>query len=235
MNQNRESEDYEQKQRDWEWQLERIKQQFYKRSQFPSPYASLVPHSKPKPNDCQQILLNFNRASNFKRNPKQNAWVINFDMRQFDPESIHVNVNEDSVVVQGQRVTNGLGRHISRKEFYRKVALPPGVTADDVTSKLSSNGMLLVQGRPAPPSYMSSLERIRKSRSSSDHDWTMDDSFGSSKTPPSSNVSSRSRYSSENDSSGAWEWDGFNRSGYSLNLNSSGELEISRDSDDMSF
>jgi len=79
---------------------------------------------------------------------------MSFDVKEYDAEEISVTVEEQTMIVRATHRSERDGA-VSVKEFSRKVNIPPDVDPEQLTSTLSSDGILTVEA-PVPPIYPSS-------------------------------------------------------------------------------
>jgi len=74
-----------------------------------------------------------------------NRFAVNLDVHHFSPEELNVKTTKDSIVIEGKHEEKSDEHgHISR-HFTRRYALPKGVHAEHVTSKLSADGVLTIE------------------------------------------------------------------------------------------
>nr|QGZ00459.1 heat shock protein 20.2 [Glyphodes pyloalis] len=82
----------------------------------------------------------------------KDKFQINLDVQHFAPEEISVKCFDGFVVVEGKHEEREDEHGFISRSFTRKYALPEGVEADAISSKLSSDGVLTVSAPlKAPP------------------------------------------------------------------------------------
>ncbi|XP_072302258.1 alpha-crystallin B chain-like [Eucyclogobius newberryi] len=75
---------------------------------------------------------------------EKNRFVIYLDVKHFSPDELSVEVSEDYITVRGKHENRQDDNAFTAKEFLRKFRLPAGVSSADITSSLSSDGVLTI-------------------------------------------------------------------------------------------
>ena len=155
------------KQNNWELELEKIKQQFMNSTPFKTRLISdgiNTYDGNMGRQELQQaknkVLSDFSQA-NFHRDASENLFKVEFDVYEFDPETVKVRLEDDTLVVEAKQLTQEGDSHRSKREFYRRVVVPSGANSDRMICKLSAAGFLEVK-IPAPPSYSEALKDTKK-------------------------------------------------------------------------
>lgn len=76
----------------------------------------------------------------------QEGFKVNLDVQQFKPEEINVKMIDNFVVVEGNHEEREDEHGFISRKFLRKYKLPDDVDPDAVISKLSSDGVLSIEG-----------------------------------------------------------------------------------------
>lgn len=82
----------------------------------------------------------------FDVDDRENEMVVSADAPGFEPDDFDVQIVGDSLVVKAEHKEEekkGNGHHYRRGSLYRRVALPPGVEADQIQARYH-NGVLEV-------------------------------------------------------------------------------------------
>ena len=146
------------KQTNWELEMEKIKQQFMNSTPFKTRLTSdriSTYDGNTGREELQQakmkVLSDFSQA-NFHKDSRQNLFKVEFDVYEFDPETVKVRLEDDTLVVEAKQLTQEGDTHRFKREFYRRVVVPSEANSDRMICKLSAAGILQVK-IPAPPSY----------------------------------------------------------------------------------
>uniref|UniRef100_A0A8C6S738 Alpha-crystallin B chain n=1 Tax=Neogobius melanostomus TaxID=47308 RepID=A0A8C6S738_9GOBI len=75
---------------------------------------------------------------------EKDRFVIYLDVKHFSPDELSVNVSEDYITVHAKHEDRQDDHGFVSREFFRKYRLPAGVSNADVTSSLSSDGILTI-------------------------------------------------------------------------------------------
>lgn len=75
---------------------------------------------------------------------EKDRFVIFLDVKHFSPEELSVNVSDDFITVRAKHEDRQDDHGFVSREFFRKYRLPAGVYTADVTSSLSSDGVLTI-------------------------------------------------------------------------------------------
>lgn len=87
---------------------------------------------------------------------------VSLDTAHYKPEELHVQVKNNSVVIEGsheEKSKDGKS-HVTRK-FTRAYTLPKGTRSEDVTSNLSSDGVLVVKVIKHEPIQNVEIKKIK--------------------------------------------------------------------------
>ncbi|XP_017273510.1 alpha-crystallin A chain-like [Kryptolebias marmoratus] len=82
---------------------------------------------------------------------EKDRYVIFLDVKHFSPDELSVNVSDDFITVHAKHEDRQDDHGFVSREFLRKYRLPSGVSAADVTSNLSSDGMLTITAPRSSP------------------------------------------------------------------------------------
>lgn len=96
-------------------------------------------------------MFNFNISFDFdalKLHENKNRFLVRMDMRHFHPNEINVSTVKNSVTVQAEHreMRDNGGCYI--RQSTRRYNLPKGFKAEDMTSSVSSDGILTVEAIP---------------------------------------------------------------------------------------
>lgn len=75
---------------------------------------------------------------------EKDRFVIYLDVKHFSPDELSVNVSEDYITVHAKHEDRQDDHGFVSREFLRKYRLPAGVSSADITSSLSSDGVLTI-------------------------------------------------------------------------------------------
>ncbi|XP_028322652.1 crystallin, alpha B, b isoform X2 [Gouania willdenowi] len=82
---------------------------------------------------------------------EKDRYVIYLDVKHFSPEELSVSVGDGFITIHAKHVDRRDDHGFVSREFLRKYSLPSGVLGSEVTSTLSSDGMLTVTAPWANP------------------------------------------------------------------------------------
>uniref|UniRef100_A0A1A7Y466 Alpha-crystallin B chain n=1 Tax=Iconisemion striatum TaxID=60296 RepID=A0A1A7Y466_9TELE len=82
---------------------------------------------------------------------EKDRYVINLDVKHFSPDELSVSVSDEYITVHAKHEGRQDDYGFVSREFLRKYRLPSGVSAADVTSTLSSDGVLTITAPRSPP------------------------------------------------------------------------------------
>ncbi|KAI8425627.1 hypothetical protein MSG28_011444 [Choristoneura fumiferana] len=89
-------------------------------------------------------LASFNRDVGSTIKTDKDKFTINLDVQHFSPEDITVKTVDGYVVVEGKHEEKEDEHGFVSRQFVRRYSLPEGVAAEQVSSQLSSDGVLTV-------------------------------------------------------------------------------------------
>lgn len=92
----------------------------------------------------------------------KDGFQVALDVQHFQPNEISVKTENNSIVVHAKHEEKKDDQGFISREFTRRYALPEGFKVDDVTSTLSSDGVLSVKCPPAPALEASNVRQIRQ-------------------------------------------------------------------------
>lgn len=75
---------------------------------------------------------------------EKDRFVIYLDVKHFSPDELSVNVSEDYITVHAKHEDRQDDHGFVSREFLRKYRLPAGVSNVEITSSLSSDGVLTI-------------------------------------------------------------------------------------------
>lgn len=111
------------------------------------PERKSVPE-KENPKQPEEITLETQQAHETKISEESNnrLFEIDVDMKSFNPESIEVKLNGNTLTISGQQeVKDGTtGKVVSTRAVYRRFYIPDDVNCDLLTSSLDSQGQMTV-------------------------------------------------------------------------------------------
>ncbi|XP_067001507.2 protein lethal(2)essential for life [Anabrus simplex] len=83
----------------------------------------------------------------------KDGFKVNLDVQQFKPEEITVKTVGNSVIIEGKHEERKDEHGYISRQFQRRYTLPKDVDPNTVTSKLSSDGILTIEGprKALPP------------------------------------------------------------------------------------
>lgn len=74
-------------------------------------------------------------------------FVIYLDVKHFSPDELSVSVSDDFIIVHAKHEDRQDDHGFVSREFFRKYRLPAGVNSSEITSSLSSDGVLTITAR----------------------------------------------------------------------------------------
>uniref|UniRef100_A0A6I8PFG2 Heat shock protein family B (small) member 6 n=1 Tax=Ornithorhynchus anatinus TaxID=9258 RepID=A0A6I8PFG2_ORNAN len=89
--------------------------------------------------------------------PTEGHFSVLLDVKHFSPEEISVKVADGHVEVHARHEERQDEHGFIRREFHRRYRLPPGVDGTRVTSALSPEGILAIEGLSPPPAARRSV------------------------------------------------------------------------------
>ena len=72
---------------------------------------------------------------------------VKLDVSVYSPAELNVTVSEDRLVIKGKHEQKADNHGYVSREFTREFVMPENIDADTITSTLSDEGMLIIQGR----------------------------------------------------------------------------------------
>lgn len=72
---------------------------------------------------------------------------IKLDVSMYSPEELNVTIAEDRLIIKGKHEQKEDNHGFITREFTREFVIPENIDADGITSTLSEEGMLVIQGR----------------------------------------------------------------------------------------
>ncbi|KAM7397987.1 hypothetical protein PAMA_006050 [Pampus argenteus] len=88
---------------------------------------------------------------------EKDRYVINLDVKHFSPDELSVNVSEEFITIRGKHDERQDDHGFVSREFLRKYRLPAGVSSAEVTSSLSSDGVLTITAPRSSPGVERSI------------------------------------------------------------------------------
>uniref|UniRef100_A0A0K0G009 Protein lethal(2)essential for life (inferred by orthology to a D. melanogaster protein) n=1 Tax=Strongyloides venezuelensis TaxID=75913 RepID=A0A0K0G009_STRVS len=119
---------------------------------FPSAIPMLIHTTNSILNDLESSL-NPRHVSSLKIIRDEGVSITNegislkFDVSQFKPEELSINVVDGVLVIEGKHEQMDDGKGIVSRHFIRKFRLPENLKAEDIKSELSKEGMLAIEGK----------------------------------------------------------------------------------------
>jgi crystallin, alpha B len=115
------------------------------------PHHRVIERNIITPEDLLTILLPHHTHKTLKKdreveaiNEDKNKFQVNIDVQHFAPEEISVKTVDGFLIIEAKHEEKEDDHGFISRSFTRRYALPEGVDADSVTSKLSSDGVLVV-------------------------------------------------------------------------------------------
>lgn len=100
------------------------------------------------------------RKSNKVHDTFKDGFQVSVDVQQFKPSEIIVKTVDNMVVIEGKHEEREDDHGIISRHFVRRCPLPEGYDPNDVTSSLSSDGILTVKAPKPPKKDAQAKERI---------------------------------------------------------------------------
>ncbi|XP_076070775.1 alpha-crystallin A chain-like [Mytilus galloprovincialis] len=72
---------------------------------------------------------------------------IKLDVSMYKPEELNVTIAEDRLIIKGKHEQKEDNHGFITREFTREFVIPENIDVDGITSTLSEEGMLMIQGR----------------------------------------------------------------------------------------
>ncbi|CAG2251625.1 CRYAB [Mytilus edulis] len=72
---------------------------------------------------------------------------IKLDVSMYKPEELNVTIAEDRLIIKGKHEQKEDNHGFITREFTREFVIPENIDIDGITSTLSEEGMLMIQGR----------------------------------------------------------------------------------------
>lgn len=89
----------------------------------------------------------------------KDGFQVSMDVQHFQPNELTVKIVDQTIIVEGKHDEKEDGHGFISRQFVRKYQLPKGFKAEEVTTSLSSDGILTVKA-PKPPTAIEGKERI---------------------------------------------------------------------------
>lgn len=141
----------DQRRREWESEVERMRSDFFKLK--PSPGPNLMPTGSPI-HPTEEPMVKMNPSDLYVEDGKDGSrnFRVSFDVSQFTPEEISVRTQDQKLVVHAKHEESKDGKNVSR-EFSRQIDIPKDVEPEKLQSTLSKDGILQVEAPVPAPSY----------------------------------------------------------------------------------
>lgn len=121
-----------------------------------------------------QLLRSLSNTGNYLRSQMSNfdgiekqaqigkdGFQVCLDVQHFQPNEISVKTENNSVVVQAKHEEKRDGHGFISREFTRRYDLPKGFKVEDVTSNLSSDGILSIKAPHATPAVEGNVHHLQ--------------------------------------------------------------------------
>ncbi|CAK6953848.1 alpha-crystallin B chain-like [Scomber scombrus] len=82
---------------------------------------------------------------------EKDRYIIYLDVKHFSPEELSVNVSDEFITIHGNHEERQDDHGFVSREFLRKYKLPAHVSCADITSSLSSDGVLTITAPRSTP------------------------------------------------------------------------------------
>lgn len=89
----------------------------------------------------------------------KDGFQVSMDVQQFQPNELTVKTVDGTIIVEGKHEEKQDDHGYISRQFVRKYQLPKGFKAEEVTTSLSSDGILTVKA-PRPSTAIEGKERI---------------------------------------------------------------------------
>ncbi len=87
---------------------------------------------------------------------------VSLDTAHYKPEELHVQVKNNMLVIDGSHEEKSEdGKHNVTRRFTRSYTLPEGTRTEDVTSNLSTDGVLVVKALKKEPTEDVEIKQIK--------------------------------------------------------------------------
>nr|AIU47038.1 heat shock protein [Phenacoccus solenopsis] len=90
---------------------------------------------------------------------EKNQFKVNLDVQQFKPEEVNVKVVDDYLVVEGKHEEKQDKHGFISRQFTRRYKLPKDVQQENISSSISSDGILSISAPKKSQAIGSSSER----------------------------------------------------------------------------
>ena len=92
----------------------------------------------------------------------ENQLEVSLDTSHYRPDELHVSVHDGAVEIDGRHVEkSGDGKKTLTRSFKRKYTLPHGARPENVSSNLSSDGVLVVKALKGNPVTNVEIKQIK--------------------------------------------------------------------------
>lgn len=91
----------------------------------------------------------------------KDGFQVCLDVQHFQPNEISVKTENNSIVVHAKHEEKRDEHGIISREFTRRYDLPEGFKVDDVTSNLSSDGILSIKAPPVTPAIEGNVRHVQ--------------------------------------------------------------------------
>ncbi|KAH7970955.1 hypothetical protein HPB49_017233 [Dermacentor silvarum] len=109
-------------------------------------------HGSARSGSPRKRALNLGEEDTRSDSPDDSKFVVNCNVRGYNPEEISVKAVDDCIEVSANHEEESEDGYVKR-QFTRRFTLPEGVKAETVTCALSSSGVLAIEApKPEPPS-----------------------------------------------------------------------------------
>ncbi|XP_046573512.1 protein lethal(2)essential for life-like [Haliotis rubra] len=89
----------------------------------------------------------FTRTETAEVKYNRNTFEVKVDVQQYDVEHLKVSQVENRLVISGKHETRADGHGFVSREFTREFLLPENVDAENMTSKLTEDGFLVIEAK----------------------------------------------------------------------------------------
>lgn len=126
-----------------------------------SPLERSLLHSLSNPGNYLRSQLSNLDGIEQKSHIGKDGFQVCLDVQHFQPNEISVKTENNSVVVQAKHEEKKDDHGFISREFTRRYALPKGFKVEDVTSSLSSDGVLSIKCPNAPAIEGSNVRQVQ--------------------------------------------------------------------------
>lgn len=126
-----------------------------------TPFDSLISPFSSRPWDIDRHNWALVDGAEKKSHVGKDGFQVSLDVQHFQPNEISVRTENNSVVVHAKHEEKQDNHGFISREFTRRYELPDGFKVEDVTSSLSSDGILTVKAPHVNPAIEGKVRQIQ--------------------------------------------------------------------------